>query len=257
MLKNNFKNKIMEIDKMQTDNLRLLGKAFVEANYVTPDQRKKLFNFIDEAQDYEIVNLLSEGVAEDILESKIDLVGNFEKSLLHEVLTEIDPMLLSTSVGKGYEAVPKTVKLFFWRLAQKVTGKSPFTSYKDVEVWLNKADVPEVAQMAGKLMQGAKTGGKILGATIVVTIFFYIVAKLSKRYLTKMGKSCGGLKGKDRDICRKKFKLDMLKNQINVLKKGESLCASTKDPSVCKIKISSKVSGLENKLRKLEKKYSK
>lgn len=239
---------------MQTDNLRLLGKAFVEANYVTPDQRHELFDFIDEAQDYEIVNLLSEGMAENISESDIDLVGNFEKTLLHEVLTEIDPMLISTAVGKGYKAVPKTVKNFFWSMAQKVTGKSPFTSYKSVEVWLNKADVSEVGAMAGKLMQGAKTGGKVLGATVVVTIFFYIVAKLSKRYLTKMGKACGGLKGKDKTICQKKFKLDMLRNQVAVLKKGESLCASTKDPSVCKIKIASKVSGLENKLRKLEKK---
>jgi hypothetical protein len=72
-----------------------------------------------------------------------------------------------------------------------------------------------------------------------------------------MGKACGGLKGKDKDLCKKKFKVDMLRNQIAVLKKGESLCASTKDPSVCKIKIAAKVTGLESKLKKLEKKYSK
>jgi hypothetical protein len=233
---------------MIKNDLKLLAQCYVEAQ--TPSQKNQqiFFNFINEAENHQIMNFMITGKPEFV--TQIDSYNNVK------VFQESDLSLI-LELPQVYDAsqtpIPKSVLKAFLRLSKKITGKKPFLTIDDVDVWLSKADAMEVLNMTTYLMTAAVG----VSALIIATLIGYILRKIADRTLSKAARVCNSLKGKDKTKCMYKFKVEVIKNQAAVLQKSLTACKKTKNPAVCKAEINSKLTGLKSKIDKLNKKRSK
>jgi septal ring factor EnvC (AmiA/AmiB activator) len=68
--------------------------------------------------------------------------------------------------------------------------------------------------------------------------------------MSRAKKNCGHISDPvKREICLIKYKIKILENQINALKKRMNGCNKTKDPKKCKMKITEKINKIDTKLK--------
>lgn len=264
------------------NDLKLFAKCYVEVHDLSIEDKKKLFEFIDVAKDYEVMNLLTTGEIVSLEEEHRDkIVEKFKQTMAYPVIllgeqfttttgtqmakravkavtktakavaqrvSQIEPTTVKPQAQISGIHVPDTVSRFFWNLAQKTTGKQPFTSVKGVELWLSKADVNQVASMASKLMRAV---GEV-GAATLAAVFLFLAIKVLKSKLSAAQRACKNLPSDKKKDCIRKFKVDAIKNQISILQKGLTACSNSKDPDKCKRTIQKKIDKLKMKLQKVK-----
>jgi len=217
------------------NDLKLFAKCYVEAHDLTNENKKKLFEFIDNVSNVEIINLLETGKMEYLSEPrKQQIIESLQ-------LSEYTPKDTVYDVAK-----------FFWWLSKKVTGKKPFMSIGDIDIWLKHSDLRTVNSMFLKLVG---TGG--VAVTVIVGITLYLAARYLREKLSKAGQACKGKKGKEFKKCVLKYKIDAYKGQLQLLQKGLATCSKSKNPGKCKAKIYTKIGKTERKIDELTRKLQK
>lgn len=109
---------------------------------------------------------------------------------------------------------------------------------------------------AGKehLIDLINTAGENPGTAIAVTAAVAAIltggTMAYRRYMTKIGKACGG--SNDKDKCRKEFRKKALQAQVNALKLSQNKCKESKKPNQCQLKIDNKVKALQLKISKIK-----
>jgi len=111
------------------NDLKLFAKCYVEAHDLNNEDKKKLFEFIDVAEDYEVMNLLTTGCAVSLTEDQRDVVvENFKQTIVYpfillgeQVKTDFYTQV-GGQIGHGVKAtaqvggfhVPNIITRFFW-----------------------------------------------------------------------------------------------------------------------------------------------
>jgi len=211
---------------------------------LTGSQKKSGRRFLTkEATDYQILHLIYEGKFPEDKNNKLretiyikksnELINEFE--ILPKTKVEFIP-LCEIGLTSNPIILNFLVETDFWGregLFKKIlTGKTNF-SQEDLD----------------KLTATANIGGTALLALLV-----YLGVKAAKLYSTKAKRACSHLKGKEREDCIKKFRINALKVKIAILQRGKSKCSKTKNPQECKNAIDNKIDKIRLRLRALENK---
>ena len=79
--------------------------------------------------------------------------------------------------------------------------------------------------------------------------------KIYKEYLTKAARQCNTMTGRDKSLCMTKYRLDATKAQMERLRKDLSKCKEAKYPQKCENKLKEKIKSLQDKHKKLYRRY--
>jgi len=238
------------------NDLQLFAKCFVECSDVKLEEKETLFDFIDVAEDYEIMNLLMTGSPDFLSEDeKAKIYDKFQNTVAFPlVVMEHLPALLENSdfasmlTTEAFDVeVPDFITNFFANLSKKVSGIKSY-DFDKLKLYLDKLDVKSFVSYAEKMMKST-TG---LAAATVAAIFLFLAVKYLKNRLSAANKACKKFKGQEKKQCIAKYKIDIIKGQIAILKKGLAQCKKTKDPAKCQKKIMKKINKLQAKQASLQ-----
>lgn len=229
---------------MDIKDLKLFAQCYVEAQEPEEKDAQIYFNFIEEANNHQVINFIMTGKPRFVSEADLKpSIKAFQEAGFPLLLTEV----AISSAGQG---VPESLVKLLFNLSQKITGAKPFKTIGSTRHFLNSADAQEVINVSSYLLAAA-TGASAL---IVTTVMGFVLKKIAKRTLSKAARACKGLKGKDKTKCMYKFEVEIVKNQVSALKKLMTACSKSKSPEVCKAKINARMSGLRNKIERLKRK---
>ncbi len=102
-------------------------------------------------------------------------------------------------------------------------------------------------ELAGKAKDLASTPGAQYAAAGAVAAY-----KAYQRFFSQAARACKGKSGAEKTGCMKQFKVKGLQASKTVMAASVSKCAKTKDPAKCKLKIQSKMQGIDAKMAKLK-----
>ncbi len=124
-----------------------------------------------------------------------------------------------------------------------------------VQQQLGRITDPSAAMVKGA-EHGMKTGGIILGGTVLAALIATGAWKVYKSYLSKAAKACKQHKSTEKETCMRKFALQHKKRYIALLQKGKESCKFSKNPAKCTFKIDKKINKVKLQLGTLHKKVS-
>lgn len=223
---------------MTLNDLKVFSLFYVnDHENLTKDNKLYFVNFIKEADEFELMNLLVTGKAKKINEDEaIYALESFFNSPV--------PYLLEAGPGdlarKGLELYGKAV----WKAGQKLAG-GPTFSIGPIDVWnADKLDT------AAKYANALGAGGLALAAGAVVAAISYLGYKVYKNTFSQAAKKCKGTKGPEKKACMNQAKLVAFQANLKALESKMVMCAKSKDPDVCKAKLLKKISKAKSKLQK-------
>ena len=241
---------------------KLAGQTVMESEY-SDSGKKQLLNFIlNEASDAQLKALVLDGNIEKLDEDaelfvnkRFDIVKeNDIKDFMDFVKEELCDMLEE----QGHDSeVLEQMKNFvineasnYQVLSMIFEGVLPEeTSNPEKENSLNEIVQNIIENKIELISEEIGTVGKAAIATVVggpAGLALYGAYKVFQRYITQAGRACR--KAVDRRACRKQFKINAIKAQINALKSGMSKCSKDKNPEKCKTRIQKKISQLNTTL---------
>lgn len=245
---------------MSKELKKLAGSTVMESNY-SDSAKKQLLSFIlNEASDTQIKALILDGNievlyedAELIVNKRFDVIKEKEYDYFIEMAKEelCDIIEEQKYNSKDYEKMIDFIvneASNYQILSMFFEGILPDeTSNLEKETSLNEM-VKNIVE--GELInEEIGTLGKAAVAGVVggpVGLILYGAYKIFQRYMTKAGRMCR--KAVDRRACRKQYKINGTKMQINALKSGISKCSQAKKPEKCKARIEKKISQLNARL---------
>lgn len=88
----------------------------------------------------------------------------------------------------------------------------------------------------------------MVGGAFAAGLLTYAAYKTYKNYMSKEAKECRGKTSIDKQKCMKAVRQNAIKAQIKDLTASASGCSKSKDPAMCKAKISDKIDKLKLKI---------
>jgi hypothetical protein len=233
---------------------------------------KKFIMF--EASDYEIMSLVVTGdyptekynplkeeklfnqYKNTILENLSEIAPYIEESILRNVITEVSPIrsssnrLLKTYLKeqKSEEEKSEKVKGFATMAGAGIVGGFFSSAGKNAYSFAKEKAKIGLAPLLSYL----KTpNGKKVGAAVAASLIIFASIVIYDKYFSETGRSCGRLKGSERDQCIKKIKINAIQNQIKALNQGRAACSNKDNQNKCDQVIKTKIVKLQIKLSKL------
>lgn len=238
----------------------MAGQVVKESNY-SVSAKKQLLNFIiNEANDSQLKALILDGNIEKLDEDAIDIVNrrfDLNSNLTEEynLFIKMAKEELCNNIGENisdYNAYDDSINFImneasnYQILSMFLEGNLPEeTSNTEKESSLNETVNCIIRGDIDSLNEEIGTFGKAAIATVAagpLGLITYGAYKVFQRYMTKAGSACR--KAIDRRACRKQYKINALKMQINALRSGMSKCAQAKKPEKCKASIEKKIAQL-------------
>lgn len=228
--------------------LQIYAKYYINLQEkVTVNEKRQVYNFIDNASTHQLIALLTEGkmravktIEETLLESK------FNKSGVG-FLAEID----SESIAKYAQTARIHGKAAMTTAKDYVNNHSNVAKYhageaKDKASSWTSAQIKKLTDMAanGHMPEINRPLAAISLAALILTVGYVAY----KKYFDKAEQACKTKKGTDKSACLKKFKNDAVKAQISAITKSKSSCSKSKNPKRCNDEIAKKVQKLRAKL---------
>jgi hypothetical protein len=85
------------------------------------------------------------------------------------------------------------------------------------------------------------TGGTVAATAISVLLLTALIIKATKfireKLIVKERKECQGLSGSNKELCEAKYALMAKRMELNVVRRGLTLCPQTKKEAICKHKL--------------------
>jgi len=235
-----------------------------------------LGQYVYEADQYQVMHLLTFGTIvppmTEQMNKDVETVFScmLELYLLNERPIGADPnvkyTVLSTAdkealvkMGKaGAEKVAKVIDkkgiTALKRLAASwANTKFPaFKSWKigNIQIDIGKYLDPQWATQYHKANIALHAGAAV-AATAAAGLIFLVAKKAYKKYLSKAVRSCRKYKGIDRNECVRKFYLDAIKKDIEVMEKNKQACNTTRRPGKCIEKVDKRIRKQKTKLQKV------
>lgn len=202
----------------------------------------------------------------DVLK-KIDVVSKGE-AWLTQVMNHLPPYSpdkyahLLLKAKKAYESGQMSYEDYakYRTVLLKVIDRNGDTNLVNQTLNLLKSQEPTAIENARKsldiniLIQSGKSTAVLFSAAVIVATILYISYKIYNNYFSKAAKACAHKKGLEKKECMIDYKLNSLKAQQNVLRKGLTVCSSTTDPNKCKNSIMKRLQKIDLKIRDLSKK---
>ncbi|GIU69104.1 MAG: hypothetical protein KatS3mg002_0340 [Candidatus Woesearchaeota archaeon] len=202
----------------------------------------------------------------DVLK-KIDLVSKGE-AWLTQVMNNLPPYspdkyaYLLLKAKKAYESGQMSYEDYakYRTVLLKVIDRNGDTNLVNQTLNILKQQEPTAIENARRslnintLLQSGKSAAVLFSAAVIVATILYISYKIYNNYFSKAAKACAGKKGIDKKECMIDYKLNSLRAQQTVLRKGLAVCSSTTDPNKCKNSIMKRLQKIDFKIRDLSKK---
>jgi hypothetical protein len=252
---------------MTSKKLKLMaGNRIMKSDY-SKSAKKQLLNFVlNEADKSQLKALILDGNvekldedADNIINKRFDIVIEkelkdficFAKENLCNIIEEqnhnlkMHEKMINFIVNEASDY--QVLSMFF-------EGNLPDeTSNPKKEISLNEKayNIIEGALFINEVgTLGKIVGGIALTAAAVVGTAVYGAHKLYQRYITQAGRACRG--ATNPRACRKRYKINGVKIQINALKASMAKCDKTKDPEKCKKKLAKEIAKLDARLAGVE-----
>jgi hypothetical protein len=253
---------------MELDVLRFFAKAYIaETDSLFEEEKAELFDFLDEADEHEILAVLHTGeVPAPLTEQEmvyLEYVVGDEVNMVFEhagmnipfpVIYEHEPVELlefylqeAPLVGKAKEMgyrMRGAARDFMGKAKGKLQAKKKDWSLRNIKA-RGKAKIG-VQKAALKRMPTGKKVGTALGAAAIVAAATAAAYTIYKKFMSKAAKECRGASNKQE--CMDKYRKSAVQAQIKTLQSQKNRCAQAKDPAKCRLKIDAKISKLSNKL---------
>jgi len=237
---------------------KLAGSAVMESGY-SDSAKKQLFNFIlNEASDAELKTLILDGEFERLDEDAINVINKrfdmVSENELEDFIYVVKEELCDVLEEQGHDSkMLKQMVNFVINEASNYQILSMFfegilpdeISNTEKEISLNELAQNIIEGKFELISEELGTVGKAAAATVLTGgpgLILYGAYKVFQRYMTKAGRMCR--KAIDRRACRKQYKINGIKLQINALRSGMSKCTKARNPEKCKVKIEKKISRL-------------
>jgi hypothetical protein len=223
----------------ESEDLKILASYYVELqNDISRSDKNNLFNFIQNATDFQIENLLTN---KNIIENS-NLLEFSQNDVTPEQMIKIMQLKVALEKIKKFGTTKVDV------------------SEDSFKVWLGLIkkfgqDLKSTLK-PGKIMQagmksGAEKGVLVLGGTLLAALILTVSFKVYKRYLSKAARFCSKKEGTDKSACMIKFKREAMQKRILMLRAGKDSCKFSKDPAKCNFKIDKKINKIKLQLGNL------
>lgn len=200
---------------MNSEDLKLFAIFYIKEDEVLSNKEKiQLMEFVEQAQDEEVLFLLATG------------------QMPGERIVEVKNHGDAFRIEESYEAAKGIAKAGFY------VGKAGFQGMKTYKTF--KGDSKHESPVGQSTM--------FLGGTAAASFAAAVSYKLKKKHLVKMGLQCDKEKGKAKKVCYNKIRRDAIRVEIVSLSSMKVKCRKTKDSEKCIKKIEQRIKELQNRM---------
>jgi len=201
------------------------GYYITEQQNLTKQEKKTLLEFVKNANENQIQNLLQTG----------KMIYEKKEILKEGLLSVIIGYLIGSGTAGQYSSVDVGKARSSGYEAGKETG----------EYFGHKAGY-EAGSSEG-MLYGAAAAALVAG---ILTVSY----KVYQTKLSKAARACNQYKGLDKQECMVKFKKEAIQAKISMMKKGASkICSKSKNSADCKAKMQQKIAAASNELQSIKK----
>jgi len=257
------------IESINRDILEENFAFLISARQVLCDQIQEsegieeAINFImNEASDYQVISMLTEGILPETYDKKEEdrLFFQLNESLGSFIFPVIQEATSEQKAAK--KEVKKTLKSTSQKTPMKVRFAKAGANLVGGAIGVRVAGkVFKKHMKQGKIQgplkskviqaHGYKLAGKFAGA-VGATLLLAAALKLYHRYLSAAGKACKD--SPNRNMCLRKYKVEALRKQVELLRSKKPVCSKTKNPEKCTRSVDKRIIEIDKKIAKISKK---
>lgn len=249
----------------------------LEQDNLSRSKKLLLGTYVNESDQYQVMHLLLFGNMVPSMTEEMN--DDVEKVFYFLCETDWEKVGVDTSVAVGKQIekgvdVAKTAGKFIAKKAGEKAVKSSYTPGEGIDAlkrlarsWASfkvpsgtwkigpfNITVPKVFNQQWHEQyvkaNAALHAGAALAAAAVVVMIFMAAKKAYKATLTKAARSCKRYEGLEKNECIRKFHVEAIKKDIQVMTQNRKSCEAARKPGKCLTKVDKRIKQQKDKLQK-------